>query len=266
MPLKVLSPGQVDEFMEHGSTLLREAFPREVAAAVRRAVLEKINASEDDPRTWTMRRNHIADSYSGEPFMSACTARYNAALDDLMGEGRWVPIRNLGWWPVLFPGFDSKPWRVHHDEWHVDGGFFHHHLDSPEQGLLPIFIFSDIGPGDGGTGLAPGSHKIAARVLRDAQPHGLTQAELSRRVKEIHFAKGLDHPGLIAEAQGNAGDIALIHPFLLHTVSTNTGPRVRIICNPHVNFTERMNLVGNPIRAKDPSRTLCPVERAVVEA
>lgn len=267
MSLKVLTPAQVEQFVELGYTLLSEAFPREVAIAIRRAVLEKINAREDDPATWTMRRNHIADSYSGEPFMSACTARYNASLDDLMGESRWVPIRNLGWWPVLFPGYDSPPWRPLDDEWHIDGGFFHHHLDSPEQGMLPIFIFSDIGPGDGGTAIAVGSHKVCARVLRDAQPAGLPQAELSKRVKEECFrGQPSQASGRVVEAQGRAGDILLLHPFMLHTVSINTGKAVRVICNPHVNFTERMNVTGNPTSAKDASRPISPVERAIIDA
>jgi len=38
--------------------------------------------------------------------------------------------------------------------WHVDGDFFHHFLDSKEQGLLPIVIFSDIKTGGGGTGMS----------------------------------------------------------------------------------------------------------------
>jgi len=265
MSLKVLTSAQVEQFIELGYTLLSDAFPREVAAAVRRAVLAKIDASEDNPATWTKRRNHIADSFGGEPFMSACTARYNAALDDLMGEGRWIPIQNLGWWPVLFPGFDAPPWRSLNDEWHIDGGFFHHHLDSPEQGMLPIFVFSDIGPGDGGTAIAVGSHKVAARVLRDAQPDGLPQGELSKRVKEEFFrgGRGFEEPGRVIEAQCRAGDIVLLHPFMLHTVSTNTGKSIRIICNPHVNFTERMNVTGNPVRARDASIPLSPVERAI---
>ncbi|MCE9590340.1 MAG: phytanoyl-CoA dioxygenase family protein [Planctomycetes bacterium] len=252
MSPKVLTPDQIEQFTEEGYTLLREAFPRELAARVKKAVLDKIDAREDDPSTWKVARNHIADSFTGEPFMSACTPRYEAALDDLMGEGRWVPIPNLGWWPVLFPGFDAPPWRVHENEWHIDGGFFHHHLDSPEQGMLPIFVFSDIGPGDGGTGIAVGSHKVAARILRDAGPAGLTQAELGKRVAA--------HPRRVLEVNGNAGDIAMIHPFMLHTVSTNTGRSIRVICNPHVNFRERMNVTG------DPARPISVVERSIILA
>lgn len=36
-------------------------------------------------------------------------------------------------------------------KWHVDGAHFQHFIDSKEVGLLPIFIFTTIGPRDGGT-------------------------------------------------------------------------------------------------------------------
>jgi hypothetical protein len=256
MPLQALTPAQVEQFVEDGYTLLREAFPRDVAAAVRRAVLAKIDASEDDPKTWTQPRKHIADAYGGEPFISAITPRFEAALDDLMGAGRWVPLTNLGWWPVLFPGFDAPPWKALDAEWHIDGGFFHHHVDSAEQGMLPIFVFSDIDPGDGGTAISVGSHKVAARVLRDAVPDGLAQGELGRRVREEHFRLKLE----VREVHARAGDIAMIHPFMLHTVSTNTGPRVRVICNPHVDYKERTNVL------RDPARAVSPVEVAILRA
>jgi hypothetical protein len=254
MALKVLSADQVDEFMEVGYTMLRGAFSREVAAAVRKAVLEKAGASEEDPATWTKRRNHLAAAYWGAPFEEACTERFYAGLDDLMGEGRYHRLTDLGWWPILFPGFDEKPWRALVDEWHIDGGFFHHHLDSPEQGMLPLFIFSDIGPGDGGTAIRPGSHKTAARVLKEAGAAGLSQAALGKLVKE----QTADVAAV--EVNGAAGDIALVHPFMLHTVSTNTGKRVRIVCNPHMTFKERMNVTG------EAGREMSVVEESIFRA
>ena len=48
------------------------------------------------------------------------------------------------------------------DGWHVDGDFFVHFLDSPEQGLLVIPIFTDIEEDGGGTMVAPeGIGKVA---------------------------------------------------------------------------------------------------------
>ena len=254
MPLKVLTPAQIEEFIELGYTLVRDVFPRDLAAQIRREVIKRAGADEDDRATWTKARMHLADAFSDEPFMQACTQRFSDAVDDVMGEGRWIPLRNLGWWPVLFPGFDSPPWRALDAEWHIDGGFFHHHLDSPEQGLLPLFIFSDIGPGDGGTGVRVGSHKAAARILAAARPDGLSQAALGRAVIDAT----MNSP--VIEVHGNAGDVLLSHPFILHTVSTNIGQKIRVICNPHINFRERMNVT------REAGRPTSPVEEAIVRA
>lgn len=50
---------------------------------------------------------------------------------------------------------------------------------------------------------------------------------------------------------------------MLRTVSIDTGKAMRVICNPHANFTERMKATGNPVRANDESRPIIPVERAI---
>lgn len=254
MSLKVLTPDEVDQFIEHGYVMLPEAFPRTVAAAIREAVLGKFNVREDDRSTWPARMHHLCDSFPGEPFMSAITKRFTDAVDDLVGEGRWEPLQNLGWWPCIFPGYDTGEWAPIEESWHVDGGFFHHHLDSPEQALLPIFLLSDIGPGNGGTAFAPGSHKVCARILRDAQPAGMSAGDIARTMAAQPRPE-------VREATGRAGDIALMHPFMAHAISKNVGPNVRIICNPHISLAnERLNVTA------DPARPFSPVEQAIYRA
>jgi len=51
------------------------------------------------------------------------------------------------------------------NNYHVDGDFFHHFLDSPEQGLLPIVLFSDVKVGGGGTYIVPAAIPIMAKHL-----------------------------------------------------------------------------------------------------
>ena len=252
MTTKILSPDQIEQFMEEGYTLLPDAFPRSVAEAVKRAIVAKAGANVDDPATWTKPYIHLQETYTGEPFSLARTQRLSDAVDELMGAGRWTTYPQMGWWPVLFPGFHSGPWVAPETGWHIDGSFFHHHLHSREQGLLPIFLFSDIGPGDGGTAIAPGSHKICARLLRDAEPAGLSANDLSKAVAAV--------PRKPIEVHGQAGDVALLHPFMLHAISKNTGKNIRVICNPFISFNEPMNVTG------DSSRPLSVVEESIVRA
>ncbi len=73
----------------------------------------------------------------------------------------------MDWWPVTFPGFDVPGYG---DDWHIEGGWFRHHVTSPEQAVLKLFCFSTVDPGGHGTLLVKGSHHLAARLLWKAEP------------------------------------------------------------------------------------------------
>ena len=251
--LKVLTPAEVEQFITDGYVLLRNVFSPETARACREFLYEKIGVSATDRSTWTKAVIHHQQDYGCAPFDAAFTPRLAAGYDDVMGEGRYRPGKSLGWWPVAFPGFEPPPWQVPVGGWHVDGIQFHHHLDSPDQGLLPIFIFSDIGPGDGGTAVDAGSHFRTARVLAASEPNGLSAGELTQKMN-------LEPPRRPIEMNGRAGDVVLLHPFMLHARSPNTGSSVRFICNPCISLHEKMNFQ----RAN--AEEYSPVELAVVRA
>jgi hypothetical protein len=255
-PRKLLTQDQIDEFISDGYTIVREAFPASVAEAIREFLwteLAALGTHRDDPSTWTKAVVHITKTYTQEPFASAWTKTLLAAFDDVVGEGRYMAPVGLGWWPVSFPHFASAPWAPPTEGWHIDGIQFHHHVDSPDQGLLPLFILSDIKPHGGGTAVSAGSHRLTARILAEAEPDGLHHRELTNRV--------LAHPvENVRELTGNAGDVVLVHPFVLHARSPNTGDAVRFICNPCIPLKEPMNLRRAHVSEYS------PVELAIVNA
>ncbi|HYF49681.1 MAG TPA: hypothetical protein VEJ63_09760 [Planctomycetota bacterium] len=253
MKLKVLTPSEAEQFVELGYVLVRNVFPESAAAEVRQVIWKKIGLPEDDPAGWTKPVVHLQEGIKGGPVEKCFTPRLWDAFDDVMGEGRYNKGMWLGWWPVAFPGFDKPPWTEPQKGWHVDGQQFHHHVDSADQGLLPIFIFSQIDPGDGGTCLEERSHFKTARVLRDSEPGGLDVHELAKRVNALPRGK-------VIETNGKPGDVLLMHPFMAHARSNNTGKRVRFICNPCFSLKEKMNLN----RANPDEYSL--VERAIVKA
>lgn len=252
----LLQAAQLEQFHRDGYTLLQGAFSPDDAAQAREVLwsrVEREGARRDDPQTWTQPLVHLKETFGDGPFARAWTPRLRGALDELLGAGRYNQPGALGWWPVAFPGF-SKKWRPPTTGWHVDGIQFHHRLTSPDQGLLPLFFFSDVRATDGGTAISVGSHRVAARVLHEAGPDGLSVHELSRRVK-AHIG---DVPATAVELTGKAGDVALLHPFMLHARSPKVGGEVRFICNPCVSLRAPMNMSGGVAAS--------PVERAIFDA
>lgn len=248
-----LSAAQIEDFIRDGYVMLPGAFTAEAAAAVRGRIWDLLEVSAEEPSQWTRPVIHLQKTISG-PEVDACfTPRLHAAFNQVMGAGRWKEHRTLGWWPVSFPGHHAPPWQQPVQGWHVDGQQFHHHLNSPDQGLLPIFLFSDIDPGGGGTCVRPGSHLVTAQVLQEHEPQGLDAGTLSRLVD----ARTQDLE--VVEVSGKAGDVALIHPFLAHARSENTGSRVRFICNPCF-------VLHQPMEFERPDGDYSPVERAILGA
>lgn len=159
--------------------------------------------------------------------------------------------------------------------WHVDGDFFHHFLDSKEQALLPIVLFSDIAPGGGGTMICPEAIPSMAKHLY-GHPEGLmpdmsTSDDAARKAAGLEpyekFSTGF-YDGVVRQveksafrtATGRAGDVYLLHPLMVHSAAPNylrgeTGhcdfsarrelmsfrPEPRIITNPPVALREPFN-------------------------
>ena len=100
---------------------------------------------------------------------------------------------------------------------------------------MTLYLFSDIGPGDGGTPMLRGSHKTIARLLAEAEPAGLSHQELTKKLP-------LANTECAVEVTGEAGDVAMLHPLLIHGFGPNAGSRVRFACNPQYPLKEAMVL------------------------
>jgi len=116
------------------------------------------------------------------------------------------------------------------NNWHVDGDFFHHFLDSKEQALLPIVLFGDIKVGGGGTMICPDAIATMAKHLA-AHPEGLMPDMTSIEGRETPY-KDFDHgffdqavkgvpKDTFKTATGRAGDIYLLHPLMVHSAAPN---------------------------------------------
>jgi ectoine hydroxylase-related dioxygenase (phytanoyl-CoA dioxygenase family) len=236
-----LSTDQIDEFIERGWTLLRHAFPTAVEEAVRRALSERTGVDLERPEQWIQPKAWLQEMMQESPYTDALTERFHSAVDQLVGPGRWKMTLEMGWWPITFPGFDDPPYG---DDWHIEGGWFRHHVSSPEQALVNLFCFSTVELGGGGTLLAEGSHHLAARILWDTEPGGLDTGDFDEPLTAILDQKGWAG---VAEVVAEEGDVVLAHPLLFHSSNPNHGTRPRIMAQPAFSMTEPMRTEGDDL-------------------
>jgi hypothetical protein len=115
---------------------------------------------------------------------------------------------------------------------------------------LCIVVYSDILPRSGGTFVACDSVKSIARRLYE-HPEGLLPGQ---------FGGLIEACADFTEITGKAGDVCLLHPFVLHAVSQNPSGRARFITNPCIKLKAPMEF-NRPDLAD-----FSPVERAVLRA
>lgn len=248
-----LSRAQIDQFVELGYVRLDGAFDRAlVAPCVERleVALRDEGVDPDDPATWTrpvVRLLHFDDP----PFYEATnTERLYGAWDQLVGRDRWYPRPGLGTFPVRFPS-EVDPGDA---GWHFDGSYavdgqFHANVRSRGRALLMLFLLSDIGDDDAPTRIRVGSHLDVPSALLPFGEEGVLGDVVVKEISAELEARPVEH------ATGQAGDVYLCHPFLVHAAGwPHRGSGPRYLAQPPLALREPLNL-----EAFDPT----PVERAV---
>ena len=226
--LTELNTPEVDQFLSQGWLLVRGLIALDIVAELVPRIQEAI-VDDGNPAGFFLLKAFPRGGASERIY----TPRYQRVITDLCGPGSCIGMDGLGYLPIRFPrpslssssssSSSPQPWAP--IELHVDGIHFHHHLDSREQALIAVEIWTDIDPGGGGTAIIPGSHLRVANILAAHEPAGLECHELGRLAREAC-------PDLAPiEARGQAGDVLFMHPHLLHGSSTNTTNRTRIAGN-----------------------------------
>lgn len=256
----VLSADDLEQFLSRGFVRVPNCFSRELALDLTGRALGRLYCDPAKPETWPSGCMRPPESQR-VPIEDIAPRAWQAACELVGGEARvarpctWADgfIINFGRQPELEWQPPSGAPHPYHN-WHKDGDFFRHFLDSPEQGLLVIALFSDIAPRGGSTYLACDSVGHVARLLAE-HPEGLLPSELRPRTLEL-VTRCRD----FSDTTGEIGDVFLLHPFLVHSQSVNASDRPRFIINPPLKLREPMCFARE--RPEDHS----PVERAVLRA
>lgn len=115
--------------------------------------------------------------------------------------------------------------------------------------LLMLFLFSDVGIDDAPTRIAVGSHLNVPRLLEPAGETGLSFLELAEKLR-------LPEEKPLALATGEAGDVYLCHPFLVHAAQPHHGISPRFMAQPPLYPAE-------PLMINRSDGTYSPVEVAI---
>jgi hypothetical protein len=248
-----LAGEQAEHFLERGFVTVRGAFDPAVAQRWLDDAWIRFGYDRDDPGSWAERRIHLS-ARSHVDARTFATAAWRSAVELAGGEERvLLPWR---WGDSFIANLgvgDDRPWQPPSPEvggWHKDGDFFRHFLDSPEQALLTLVLWTDMLPKGGGTFVAADSVPVVARFLAE-HPEGVLPGDFD-------YAQLIGQCRDFVEVTGKAGDVVLLHPYTLHATSQNVLGVARIITNPAMALREPMNF--NRPDAQDFSL----VERAVL--
>lgn len=253
----MLTSEQIERFITDGYVRVEGAFSQDLAARCRDILWADTGCDPSDPSTW---RKPVVWLWacSQEPFVQAAnTPALHAALDQLVGQGRWLPRDSLGTFPVRFPATEDTG----DTGWHVDASFpgkdsdpndflsWHVNVRSRGRALLMLFLFSDVGEDDAPTRVRVGSHMEVARMLAPAGDEGLA-------IRSVDWgATGSACPEVTAT--GAAGTVYLCHPFLVHAAQVNRGKLPRFLAQPPLYPREAFHIEGREEAA------YAPVERAI---
>ncbi len=245
----VLTAEQANHFLQKGYVVIDGCLDRRLANEWTERAWRRLGYDPTDTSTWKkdivwMNRETVAP-------VKAISQKAWSAICDIAGGEERIDRQTMGIESQHFTTINSFEWsdafivnlRRGADQpwippsplsggWHKDGSYFRHFLDSREQSLLTVLLWSDVGPQGGGTFLAPDSIGVVARYLAD-HPEGIEPDGFSGLIGQCRE---------FVEISGPVGTLAILHPFMLHASSNNHSGKVRFMTNPPVILKDNMNL------------------------
>jgi hypothetical protein len=246
----MLTAAQRDEFATRGFTYLRRVVAPDDAAAIEDRIwtfLAGRGIERADRTTWPSGLlTGIQDLRKSKAFAPFSNDRVSAAMDDLLGAGTWSQNNDAGQALLSFP--EPGPWRVPYRTWH---------FDLPAKGdtdrLYVVRIFgyaATVEPRGGATLFVEGSPELVRRMVCDAPGNDAGQSSDVRKslIARSAWFKALCKTGgdrvdrfmldgdevdgirvRVIEATGDAGDVCLMHPWMLHNIAMNCADRPRFM-------------------------------------
>ncbi len=244
-----------EEFLKNYLVHLKGALPRDLCDEWVQDYFARTGYDETRPETIPDDANGFSERTRSIPVRETSPMFHDAVCEILGGEDRIDDRTNSfnNSFNLNVNNGADEPWKgpsADSPGWHKDGWFFRHFLDSPEQALLCLVIWRDINPRSGGTFYAPDSVPLICQDLL-GHPGGLKHT----RGWGQFIAQCRD----FREVSAEAGDIIILHPFMLHAASQNPSGRIRFMNNKVVSLKE-------PMCFNRPDGHYTPLEQSILRA
>jgi hypothetical protein len=250
-PFEVLTCEQVQSFLDKGYLVVHDCLDLTIAQRWIGQAFERLGHDPQAPSTWEKDIVWM-DHQNKLPIREVAPKAWAAILDVVGGQDRletqvmgkpkthFSSIDSFVWSDAFIVNFHrgaGEPWQPPSAQvagWHKDGSYFRHFLDSREQALLTVVLWSDMRHQGGGTFVAPDSVWVVARYLLE-HPDGVAPGDFD-------FGGLIQQCSQFEELTGKAGDFVILHPFMLHASSQNVLGLPRFMTNPPVVLKEPLNL------------------------
>jgi len=237
---KFLTPEQRQHFLEHGWLLVPNSIPREHIDKWMADLWTRLGYNPTDPSTWEeetiwmpRHRDMLTKEFSPDAYKAMCEL--------VGGEDRVDDVRNAYSGDQFIVNLGTEYWKDHDvdprtmNNWHIDGDWYRHFLDSGEGALVVIQVYTDILPRGGGTYVCEDGLEGICKFLYD-HPEGSGNKPETGMYKHIPGCKNFK------QFTAQAGDTLLLHAHLPHCTGKNHLRALRVIANPHVTLKEPFDL------------------------
>ncbi len=247
----MLTAAHLDELRTRGLAYVRGLISPEQAAAIEDRIwtfFARRGIDRTDRSTWPPGglMSHVQGLREAGVFTPFSNDALFAVVDQLLGRDRWTKPRQDGQALISFP--QPEPWEVPHKTWH---------FDLPAKGSVDTFqavrVFgyaTTVEPRGGATLLVEGSPELVRRMVEQSPNQNAGQSSDVRRrlAGRSAWFKALTNAGgdridrfmidgdeldgvrvRVVEAIGDAGDVCLMHPWMLHNIARNCADRPRMM-------------------------------------